>query len=104
MQKNAYNIVIEQSTGDRTEHTVEVRNADRLQAEMSGRGHGILVGLQDAPLTWATLWIYHACVREGLFSGKWQEFKTALIDFDEAGSGDEVPPTSEAELMSSVSS
>lgn len=101
MKAMTYDVLLEVD-GQEAEHTVNVRNADRLQAEVSARGHGILVAIEDAPMTWTTLFLFHACQRLELFRGSWQEFKTALVDF-ESSESEEVPPTNEAEFMNSVS-
>lgn len=103
MQQTRFNVLLERD-GQLSEHVVDVRNVDRLQAEVSGRQSGILVGLEQAPMTWTTHWLWHACQRLELFSGSWQDFKSVLVDFEDASSGQEVPPTPEAELMRSASS
>jgi hypothetical protein len=103
MKRTEFTVLLE-TDGELKEHRVDVRNVDRLQAEVSGRQNGILVDLSDAPMTWTTHWLWHACKRRGLFSGSWQDFKTALVDFEDASEDQDVPPTPEAELTSSVSS
>lgn len=103
MQRTEFRVLLED--GDKeTEHVVDVRNVDRLQAEVSGRQNGILAGIEEAPMTWTTHWLWHACKRLGIFGGSWLEFKTALVDFEDAGTGETAPPTNEAEHMRSASS
>lgn len=103
MQRTQYTVLLEDEAGTK-EHTIDIRNVDRLQAEVSGRQNGILAGIEEAPMTWTTHWLWHACKRLGIYDGDWRSFKTALVDFEDASEGDEVPPTNEAELTSSVSS
>jgi hypothetical protein len=104
MQATRFNVLLEQN-GATSEHVVDIRNVDRLQAEVSGRQNGILVGIEAAPMTWTTHWIWHACKRLGLYDGPWQDFKNVLVDFEDASEeGEEVPPTKPVELMRSASS
>lgn len=105
MKATVFRILLE-TDGATAEHVVDVRNVDRLQAEVSGRKMGILADLSDAPMTWTTHWIWHACTRLGLYSGSWQDFKSALVDFEDGSDEEdaEVPPTRPVELMRSASS
>lgn len=70
--------------------------ADILRGELEGPRHGI-TDPQKFSIHTTVLWLWSACLRDKLFEGGFQEFKTALLNFEPVRSNDlevcGVPPT-----------
>lgn len=79
---------------------VEISHADMLVAEQSAPRYSIPASVDAAPMTWSTLWIWHALRRRGEYSGEWPAFKLQDCEgFEEpkgTEGGEDVDPTQPA--------
>ena len=76
--------ILLETEGAEHEHEVEVRNCDRLEAEVAGRSVGVMGPIDEAPMSYTTLWIWCAAKRLGLYDGKFVDFKRDLITFEDS--------------------
>lgn len=66
------------------EHTVTIRHADQLRAELEGPRNAI-PGMDVAPMHGITLWIWAALVRTGAVDDPFQAFLPRMLGFADAG-------------------
>lgn len=75
-----------------TEHRVVVILGDQLHGELEGKKLGLNT---DYPIHTASLWVWAAVCRLGIYEKTFHEFKADCVDFDKVGEAD-VDPTSRA--------
>lgn len=74
----------------KTVELVTVTYADQLRGELEGRKLG-LGSMADAPMHYATVWVWAALVRTGRYTGKFGDFKaTDLGELEPIPSADEL--------------
>lgn len=56
---------------------ITIRHADQLRAELEAGQYGIR---REHAFHLADLWAWAACVRLGLFTGKFKEFQSRIVD------------------------
>lgn len=87
---------------DPTEHVVEVKHKDRLDAEIKGPAMGLppLAHIESAPTLFSTFWAWLALTREGLYGGKWAQFRDSdcvgVEDYEPEAENRDVDPTQTA--------
>lgn len=75
--------------------SVEVTYADQLRGEMEMAKQGIVMG--QAPMTAATVWVWCAMVRTGLYASGFPQFKNAdLAEMEPVLRADEQPGAGDA--------
>lgn len=85
-----YTVVLQTEQG-LDERTVEVSPGDQFRAELEAARNG-LPAIQAAPLSHTGVWIWCALVREGTYSGDYQQFRNAdLYAFEPADDDGEAP-------------
>jgi len=100
-----FRILIEPEGMEESEHEIEVRNCDRLEAEVAARGVGVLGPMDEAPQHYTTLWLWCAAKRLTVYAGTFAEFKRDLVTFEDMDGDEPVPadPTQPADPITSPS-
>lgn len=75
---------------DVVEHEIDVAPADQLRAETEAQKHGIK-DLRVQRLNYASLYVYNACVRLGLYAHPYASFLVDLYDWDQVKGEDGEP-------------
>jgi hypothetical protein len=87
---------------------VTVTHGDQLRAELEGPKQG-LPSMKDAPMHYATIWVWAAMVRAGTYAAKFGQFKAAdLAELqpvkDDQEDDDDADPTEALSPASSTGS
>lgn len=84
-----------------TEHRVTVILGDQLRGELEGKKLGLDT---NYPIHTGALWVWAAMLRSGHYSGTFQDFKGACVDFDKVADADADPTNQAASPGSALSS
>lgn len=76
-----------------SEHTVTLVLGDQLRGELEGKKLGLSV--EAHPTHTASLWVWAAVQRLGIYEGTFHDFKSDCVDFEKVGE-DDVRPTTQA--------
>lgn len=83
------------------ERRVTVILGDQLRGELEGKKLGLDT---NYPIHTGALWVWAAMLRSGHYSGSFQEFKSACVDYEAVGEEDADPTNPAASSDSALSS
>lgn len=77
-----------------TEHRVKLVLADQLRGELEGKKRGLSV--QAHPVHASALWVWAGVNRTGVWTGTFEDFQKACLEYEKVGEAEPDPTTQAA--------
>jgi hypothetical protein len=104
MKRTSFDVLMRTPSEDNleatTEHRVTLVLGDQLRGELEGKKFGLSV--EAHPTHTASLWVWAAVHRLGLYDGTFNDFKSDCVDFEKVKDDVDVDPTQLAALSGSA--